>query len=919
MKTFYSYLMENPKRILGLLLLVTVLLAVFAARIQIESSWEGLIVEGDPDRIFFDKAREQFGNDEVLVLALVHEETIFRSGTLRKIQRISDELEEMDGVERVISLTTVYDVVVTPEGIEIKPLIEEIPSDTRVLDKLRTSVLENDLFLKTLVSDNGKATAINAFVEKRAGEEIFLRKAMARVEEIIVNEEGPESIYVAGGPYSKVALHARQQADMTKLSPLTGLVIALILLFSFGSIRGVVIPLFTVGIAIIWTMGVMSLLGKGLSAICTGIPSMIMAIGSAYTIHVLSQYYDTIVEGRSETKDLSQAFGTVSLPVSVAAITTLAGFVAITANRIPAIRDFGMFGVVGILSAWLLSLTFAPALLAILKARKPGKWGMESRGGSGGWLRRLAAFNIRNRRRIISISLVLFFLGLLGIRHLEVDTDYLSYLKKSDPLMQDLKEIERHFSGTVLWNVVVEGDREEIMKDPEIVHAIDRLQAYINRQQWVDKSTSFVDHLRLIYGALEGDKERKKLPDTREEISQCLLLYSFSDPEILDPFLNDDFSEANIQVRTTNIGSKEMKPWVQRIERHARQLLPKGLKVKVTGSDFLTLKTADQVASGQAISVSVALIVIFVVVWIMFLSMKVALISMVPNMIPIGILFGIMGWLGITLNTATSLIAALALGIAVDDTIHYLTRFQQGLKNTYSEKDAMREALVTTGRPITYTTVTLCLGFIVLCFSNFVAIVHFGFLMSLTIATCLLADIFFLPCMLLATKIITIWDLVLLKIGKDPHKTIPLFEGMRPANARVVVLMGMLKRYKKGEVILKRGEMGHEMYVVLSGEVEIFDLVDGKPKILALHLRGDIFGEMGPIRGTVRSASARAKDGTELLLLNEEIMARLQRKYPRISSRFFLNLSKILSNRLQDRTDKYLETSLVDSRIDGPL
>jgi CRP-like cAMP-binding protein len=167
--------------------------------------------------------------------------------------------------------------------------------------------------------------------------------------------------------------------------------------------------------------------------------------------------------------------------------------------------------------------------------------------------------------------------------------------------------------------------------------------------------------------------------------------------------------------------------------------------------------------------------------------------------------------------------------------------------------------------------------------------------------------------MLLTTKIITIWDLVLLKIGKDPHKTIPLFEGMRPANARVVVLMGMLERYRKGEVILERGEMGHEMYVVLSGEVEIFDLVDGKPQILAVHLRGDIFGEMGLIRGTVRSASARAKDGTELLLLNEKIMARLQRKYPRISSRFFLNLSKILSNRLQDRTDQYLETSLLDS------
>ena len=915
MNSFYSYLMGQPKRILALLIVLTGLLAIFAARIRIDSPWEGLIVEGDPDRLFFDEVREQFGNDEVLVVALVHKETVFRPETLRKIKRISDELEEMDGIERVVSLTTVYDVGVTDEGIEIKPVIEEIPEETLALEELKTSVLDNDLFVKTIISQDGKAAAINAFVDKRSDEEGLLRQIMERVEEITVREEGPQSIYVAGGPYSKVALHERQQADLTKLSPLTGFVIALILFFSFGSIRGVVIPLVTVGMAIIWTMGVMSLLGKSLSAICSGIPSMIMAIGSAYTIHVLSQYYDTVLEGRSETQDLSQAFTTVSLPVSVAAITTLAGFVAITANRIPAIRDFGIFGMAGILSAWVLSLTFAPALLATLKVRRLGRWGMESGGGEGGWLRKLAAFNIRNRRPIIAVSLILFSLMLIGVRHLEVDTDYLSYLKKSDPLMQDLQEIERHFSGTVLWNVVLEGDRQDIMKDPEIVRAIDRLQAYINRQQWVDKSTSFVDHLKLIYGALQGDEDnKKKLPNNRKEISQCLLLYSFSDPEILDPFLNHDSSKANIQVRTTNIGSKEMKHWIQRIELHARQLLPKGLKAKVTGSDLLTLKTADQVASGQAISVSVALIVIFVIVWVMFLSMKVALVSMVPNMIPIGILFGIMGWLGITLNTATSLIAALALGIAVDDTIHYLTRFQRELKRTYSEEKAMREALILTGKPITYTTITLCLGFLVLCFSNFGAIAQFGFLMSLTIGTCLLADIFFLPSILLTTKIITIWDLFLLKIGKEPHKTIPLFEGMRPANAKVVVLMGVLKKYKKGERILEWGELGHEMYMVLNGEVEIFRMVAGKPQILAVHLRGEVFGEMGLIRGVVRSASARAREDTELFLLNEEILLRIQRKYPRISSRFFLNLSKILSSRLQDRTDKYLETSLEEDR-----
>jgi hypothetical protein len=267
-----------------------------------------------------------------------------------------------------------------------------------------------------------------------------------------------------------------------------------------------------------------------------------------------------------------------------------------------------------------------------------------------------------------------------------------------------------------------------------------------------------------------------------------------------------------------------------------------------------------------------------------------------------------MGWSGITLNTATSLIACVSLSIAVDDTIHYLSRFNKELKKTYSEQTAMRDALVSAGKPMTYTTVALCLGFLILCLSDFVPIIYFGFLMSMTIAICLLADLLFLPAVLLTTKIITIWDLFLLKMGKDPHKTIELFSGMRPAHARLLVLMGMLRRYDRGKPIIRKGESGDEMFLVLRGQVEIFDTADGTEQTLAVHSRGDVFGEMGLLRGTTRSASARAGEETELFVFNSQILAKMQRRYPRISSRFFLNLSKILSDRLQRRTDKYLES-----------
>jgi predicted RND superfamily exporter protein len=909
MGAFYAFLLKHPKLVLAVFILITAAFAVPASRIRIDSSVEGLMLETDPDRVFFDHMREIFGNDEVLVIALVAQDTIFRPGSLRKIQRISDEMKDMDGVERVISLTTVYDILPTEEGLEIQPLVDEIPEQDQELEALRAAALKNDLFRNAIVSKDGRSAAVNIFVENRPGEEAFREEIIKKALETVAREQGPEAIHIAGVPYSKWAMNKYMLRDLTRFTPLTVLLVSLTLLVSFASIRGVLVPLVTVGAATIWTLGVMALLGKSISVVSTVIPSLVMAIGSAYAIHVVSHYYSAVRQGRSDLTGLRESFTSISLPVAIAALTTIAGFVSITVNRVSAVRDFGVAGMFGILFCFILSLTLAPALLSMLKARPPGKWGMDDRDGTNRWLETLASFNVRHRRAIISVSVILLVWGLIGIRYLKVETAYMSYLKEEDPVIRDLNEIEQEFAGTVLWNVVVEGKEEDILKDPEIVRNIDQFQEYLNDQPWIDKTTSYLDYLKWIHRALTAGEQRAEgLPTTREEISQCLLLYSFSDPDTLDQLVNPDFSKANIMVRAKDLSSSEMKENLRGIEEEARMLLPDTLTAKMTGTGVLMLKTADQIAVGQAESLSIAVVVIFFIMWLMFLSLKVSLVSMIPNIIPIGILFGIMGWMGITLNTTTSLIASVTLAIAVDDTIHYLTRFNRELKKTYNEQDAMKSALLATGRPICYTTVALCLGFLILCLSNFLPIIYFGSLTALTFAICLLADIIFLPAVLLTTKIVTVWDLFLLKMGKDPEKTIPLFGGMRPSHARLLVLMGMLRSYEKAKTIIRKGERGNEMYLVLKGEVEIYDDHEGVERTLAVCSRGDVFGEMGLIRGTSRSASARAREDADLFVFNNETLTKMQRNYPRISSRFFLNLSKILSDRLQKRTDKYLES-----------
>ena len=253
-----------------------------------------------------------------------------------------------------------------------------------------------------------------------------------------------------------------------------------------------------------------------------------------------------------------------------------------------------------------------------------------------------------------------------------------------------------------------------------------------------------------------------------------------------------------------------------------RQHFPPKLQVTPTGNLVLLTGTASDIVAGQIESLSLALGVIFVVMSLMFLSVKVGFLAILPNVLPILIFFGVMGWSGIFLNLGTSLIAAIALGIAVDSTIHYMARLNLELKGATDQVAAVVGTLRTVGVPIIYATVALFLGFLTFAFSSFVPIQNFGMLTGVTMATALVANLVLLPALLATTKIITLWDLLAVKLGEDPARTIPLFAGLRPAQARIVVLMGEIKRFAPGETIVRHGEMGDEMYVIIQGAAEVF-------------------------------------------------------------------------------------------------
>jgi diguanylate cyclase (GGDEF)-like protein len=304
----------------------------------------------------------------------------------------------------------------------------------------------------------------------------------------------------------------------------------------------------------------------------------------------------------------------------------------------------------------------------------------------------------------------------------------------------------------------------------------------------------------------------------------------------------------------------------------------------------------------------------------LFLSLKVGLIAIVPNLFPIVINFGLMGWLGIELSMATSLIASIAIGLAVDDTIHYLVRFNREFQKDLDDKRALKETIAHIGRPIIFTTLTISAGFFILAFSGFKPTAIFGAMMVITMLSALVGDLILLPILMQRVELVTLWDLVRIKMGGDTGLGIPLFRGLSRAEVHSIIMAGTLKKVEAGEPLFYKGDRSESMYAIISGG---FDVIDYDPtctlssheaiqKCIAKVGTGDILGEMGLLRSAPRSATVMATTDSELLPINWKVIRRLQWLYPPTAQKFFVNMMGILCDRVERLTTCLANESLVD-------
>ncbi|MFN8641561.1 MAG: cyclic nucleotide-binding domain-containing protein [Candidatus Binatia bacterium] len=823
---------------------------------------------------------------------------VFSPATLATIDALSRQLGALDGVREVLSLTTVKGVTSDDLGLRVGPLARDLPRTDAEAAALRERVLSDPLYVGTLVNRTGDATSIVVLYEPLGDREILARDLEGQVRRAVAAAGDPTRFAVTGVQSMKMAGAALMRQDLRRFVPLSLACVVLVLLLEFHTVRGVVLPLACVVAGSLWTAGVMVLCGSDINLGTLILPPLLMAIGITYAIHVLSRYYLALAGGGSREVVVAAALARVRLPVCVAWLTTVVCCAALAVNPIHAIRDFGVYAVVGVTAIFALSVFGLPAALCLWPHRltaAPAAGGVDRIAAA---LDAMGRWAMAHRRLVLVAGIALGGLALWGAWRIRVETHYLQFFAPDSALRRDTERIAAALGSTQPIYLALEGDGPGSLARLDVLAAMRDVQQFAAEQPGVDGSLSLADYVALLQGALNPDRGRG-LPERQDDVDQLLL---FVDPTDIAPVATRDYGRANVIIRTHLAGSAEVGALVDRVTEYARSRFRRGIEPRATGSMVLLNRSADDLVRGQIAGLWVVLALLLVIMSGLFLSLRAGLLSLVPNAVPIMILFGLMGWTGVSLNVSTSMLAVLAIGIAVGDTIHYFSELNVQLRATGDPGAAILRVVQIVGKPIVYSALALLAGFAVTCWSNFQPIRDFGLLSSSTIAIGLVAQLLLMPVLAMRTSIITAWDLLFLRLGPEPETQIPLFAGLRPFQAKIVVLLGRLAAAAPGEAITRRGERKAELYVLLRGQAEV--RVGADEPVIRIMGRGDVIGEMGLVRDRPRSADVTAADPVEYLVLDRAALARLQRRHPRIAATVFLNLTRILSDRLEDTTDR---------------
>ena len=750
--------------------------------ITVDTSNESFLYPDDPVLVRYEEFREQFGRDDVIIIA-VHGDEIFTLDFLTRLQNLHLVIEE--SVPHIASVTSLINIRETRgEGdrLIVDDLLKNLPANESELADLRNRVLANPLYHNRLISADGDVTTIVVELDRFSSQggiavddalSLFddteaepsnsnkltdeeIHQLVLEIDEITdqFSQDGFE-VMVAGTPAVTDTLKLAMQDDVRTFILLVVALILVLLLIVFRVVGAVVLPLAVVLLALVSTVGIMGHLGTSVKLPTIILPSFLLAVGVGAAIHLLEIWQQKRASGERDHQAIASALGHAGLPILLTSLTTAVGLGSFSLAEVAPIAELGKFSAIGIILALIYTLFLLPAGLAVLPAGKAkvSPNGDRNNDFIGQALANIASWSVRHAKPICSLSAFILVISLLIAGQLRFSHDILSWLPSEWPIRQATESVDQNMGGSVSLEVVIDTKIENGLHDRETLIKIDRLSQEIEDSPiggiTVGSTLSIAGLLKEIHQALnENRPEFYRIPENERLIPQEFILFENSGSDDVEDLVDSSFRIARLSLRVPWRDTLEYAPFINIVSNKFEDSFADTATIEVTGMMSLFSRTLEAAIYTTAKSYTIAFGAITLMMILLIGRIGSGLISMIPNLAPIAITLALMQVTGIPLNLFTMLVASIAIGLAVDDTIHFMHHFHRYLEKTGDVELAVRKTLQTSGRAMLTTSVILSAGFFIFCFASMNNFIQFGLLTGITILLALVADFVLAPALM---------------------------------------------------------------------------------------------------------------------------------------------------------------------------
>jgi predicted RND superfamily exporter protein len=712
--------------------------------LRFDYEFEDYFPKDDQEYGYYNNFRDTYGSDNDFVLiCLENEAGVFQQHFLQRVDSLTTALKKLEYVEKVISPTQLSYPVKGPFGMIPVKWIHLNEPERLPKDSIR--VFESGELIGTVFSKNGNSLIV-VLNTTYGMSKVKSDEAVIQINAVI-NDFSFDHTRIAGRIFGQRYFVEKMVGELFLFTLISFIIIIFFLILAFRSFWGVIFPLLIVAVSVIWLMAFMILVGKSFDLMSTLLPTIMFVVGMSDAVHFISRYLEELRKENNQIGALKIAFNHIGKATLLTSLTTAIGFMTLYTSGINPVRDFGLYTAIGVLFALLITYLILPAVLILLPIPKRAMVNSKELF----WdktMRSIFRFNVTRPKWVIAGSILIFGFSFWGVSQVEVNNYLLEDLAKGDPMRENFEFFENEYSGARPFDVVISSQDSSSILEYQKVKALDTIETVLKKELGIQGFVSLNTVVKMLNRANSGGSMQQYIfPETEKEwLKIKTQLLKAQNAEKLNMLLPKTNTETRVSSQVTDYGGKVFKDKYIKIREDLAPILAQSkLNMKFTGMGYLIDKNNETLASGLMWGLVIAFAAVAFIMGMIFKSIRMVLITLIPNIIPLLMIGGIMGISGIDLKVSTSIIFTIAFGIAVDDTIHYVSKLKMELDRGRSLIYALKRASISTGKAIVLTSLILISGFFALVFSDFASTYYIGLLVSLTLVFAVISDLFLLP------------------------------------------------------------------------------------------------------------------------------------------------------------------------------